>query len=206
MFFFGGVFVFPNVFRKQTNHSRKPTIQKKTKENKTNLLENQKTKFLKVSDTPLDIFWVSPKVFRKQNNIRKTKNTKEHQIKPKNLVENQAHKFLKVSDPPLDMGLVLFVFLFFPNVFQKTKQILKTTNNTKENQRTQKQTLGKTTKTKLLNISYPHLDMGLFFLLFVGFPEGFQITKKTFEKTKPTKENQRKPTKTLGKTKKQQSC
>ena len=39
--------VFPKVFTKPTNPSRKPKIQKKTKENQTNIRNNQKNKVFK---------------------------------------------------------------------------------------------------------------------------------------------------------------
>ena len=68
----GYVFLsFPEGFWK-TQLLRKPKIQKKTKETTKNFRGNQKTKFLKVSDPPLDmdlfclLLLVFPKVFKKQ--------------------------------------------------------------------------------------------------------------------------------------------
>ena len=81
------VFGFPEVFfgflktlgktkhtketKRKQKPSGKPQIHKKTNKNQTNLRENQTTKFLKVSDPPLDMglvlfgLLVVPKVFRK---------------------------------------------------------------------------------------------------------------------------------------------
>ena len=73
-----GCLVFPKVFRKPKKPSRKPKIQKKTKENtKRPSGKQKKTKCLKVSDPPLDmslVFFVClafPKVLNKtKTNIR----------------------------------------------------------------------------------------------------------------------------------------
>ena len=60
-------------------------------------------------------------------------------------------------------------------------------------------------KNKVFKGFRPTLGYVFFVFVFFGFPEGFYKTNKSFEKTKNTKENQRKPkktNKTLGKTKK----
>ena len=75
-FVFFCFFVFPKVFTKPKQPSRKPKIPKKTKENQKNIRENQKTKLFKVSDPPLDmglVFVVAwfPQIFlQNQNNLR----------------------------------------------------------------------------------------------------------------------------------------
>ena len=90
------------------------------------------------------------------------------------------------------------MFLVFPKVLKKNKKsgkpkILKKTKenqkNTKENQKQQKIPQGKPSN-KVVKGFRPTL--GYVFLVFFGFPGGFQKTKKTFGKTENTKENQRK--------------
>ena len=64
---------------------------KRTKENQNNIRINQKTKFFKVSDLPLDmgldfLFFFSNvfmALLQKQKNIGKTQKNKENQRKPK---------------------------------------------------------------------------------------------------------------------------
>ena len=54
-----------------------------------------------------------------------------------------------------------------------------------------KQTFGKTKINNCFKGFRPTLEYGFVFFCFVGFPEGFYKTKKTFEKIKHTKENHR---------------
>ena len=95
-----------------------------------NFGKTKKTKFLKVSDPPLDMglvlfgLLVFPTVFRKpkkrSGKPKIQKNTKEN---PKNLRENQRNNVLKVSEPSLDMGLFLFVVFVFSLKQQKKKNV-----------------------------------------------------------------------------------
>ena len=54
-FVFFGLLVFPKVFRKQKKHQENQTYKRKPKKTKKNFGKTKKTKFLKVSDPPLDI-------------------------------------------------------------------------------------------------------------------------------------------------------
>ena len=120
--------VFPKVFTKPTNPSRKPKIQKKTKENQTNIRKHKKNnKLLKVSASPLDMgfvfflcFFGFPEGFynKNKNSFEKTTNTKENQRKPKNIRKKQ-NKVFKGFRLTLGYGLFFFVFLVVPKVFTK---------------------------------------------------------------------------------------
>ena len=87
--------------------------------------KTEQPKCLEVSDPPLDMglvlfdLLVFPKVFRKHK-----KHLREHQtykIKPKKPKQTSGkptqNNCLGVSDAPLNMGLVLFVFVGFPEGF-----------------------------------------------------------------------------------------
>ena len=122
MFFFFCFVVFPEGFYKTKKSFEKTT---NTKENQrtptkkqTTLGKTNNTKFLKVSDSPLDMglffvcFLVFPKVFTKPTNYSRKpqipKTTKENQ---QNIRTNKTTtKLLRVSASPLDM--VLFFCLF----------------------------------------------------------------------------------------------
>ena len=142
--------VFPKVFTKPKNPSRKPKIPKKTKENQKNIRKNQKNKVFKGFRLTLGygfgffVFLVFPKVFTKPKNpSRKPKIPKKTKENQKTLGKTKKTKFLKVSDPPLDM-VCFFVFLVFPKVFTKPKNPSRKPKIPKKT----KKTLGKTKKTK----------------------------------------------------------
>ena len=79
--------VFPKVFTKPKNPSRKPKIQKKNQRKPKNIRNNQKPKFLKVSASPLDMGFVFlflgfPEGFYKTKNFRENQKYKR---KPNNI-------------------------------------------------------------------------------------------------------------------------
>ena len=91
-----------------------------------------------------------------------------------------------------------FVFLVSPKVFRKPTNIRENLTYKRKPKKTNKP-FGKTKKTKFLKVSDPPLDMVVF------FPRRFLEPKQTLEKTKHTKERQRKPNNTkntFGKTNK----
>ena len=158
--------VFPKVFRKTNKHSGKPTIEKKTKENKNTFgKQTNKTTFGKTKKTknpnpyprvglkPLNTcsFWFSRRFLEKEQKHSGKPKIQKKQRKPQTTLRKPKTMFLKVSDPPLDMHLFLFIsLLVFPKVFRKpTKHSGKPTieKKTKEN----KQHLRENKKTKQLS-------------------------------------------------------
>ena len=117
---------FSRRFLQNQKHLREnQKIQKKTKENKTNLRENQNTKLFKGFRPTLGygfvlfVLLVFPKVFLEhQQHLRENKQYKRTPKKTKQTFGNTKQtKFLKVSDLPLDMGLFLFVVCWFSRRF-----------------------------------------------------------------------------------------
>ena len=105
-------------------------------------------------------FGFSRRFLENQQNIRENQKYKRKPQKTKTSIrENQNNQIVKGFRPTL--GYVFFPMVF-PKVFQKTKQTLCKTKNTKENQRKQKQTFGKTTNLKCSKVSDPPLDMFVF--------------------------------------------
>ena len=87
----------------------------------------------------------------------------------------------------------MFFFVLF---FWFSRRFLENPKSLRENQKYKRKpkkikTFGKTKTTKFLKVSDPPLDMGLFFLFLLVFPEGFYKAQTTFDKTQHTKENQR---------------
>ena len=109
-------------------------------------------------------------------------------------MKNQKNKVFKGFSLTLGYGFGCFCCLVFPKVFTKPKnhsrksKILK---KTKENQKN----IRKYKKNNVFKGFSPTLGYGFVFFSFFGFPEGFYKTKKSFDKIKYTKENQRKPKK-----------
>ena len=98
----GYVLVFPKVFTKPNNHSRKRQILKKTKDNQTNFGKSQKTKLLKVSGPPLDmglvclVVWFPRRFLQNQKNFRENQRYQRKQKKTTNIFgktnqKNQTH-------------------------------------------------------------------------------------------------------------------
>ena len=153
--------VFPKVFTKPKKHSRTPNIQNKTKENQTNLRENQNNKVFKGFRPTLGYGFVCfcfvcfPEGFYKtKKHSRKPKilkKTKEHTTKPLGKYKKN-NKFLKVSNPPLDMGLFL-LFCWF------SRRFLQNQKNIRASRRFQ-----------------THPWIWVLFLCFFGFPDGFRPT------------------------------
>ena len=132
----------------------------------------KKTKFLKVSDPPLDMFFFVVLGFPEgfYNTQKAFEKTKENQRKPKKtpntLGKTNKTKFLKVSDPPLDMVLFFEVFL---KVFRKSKQkLLRKSKIPKKTKETQTYFLENQQNTQFLQVADPPLDM--FFFVVFGFP------------------------------------
>ena len=139
------MYFFSKVFRQPTKHSGKPTIQKKTKENQTNLRENQQNKVFKGFRPTLgyvSFFLVFPKVFKTSTTtFWKTNNTKDNQRKQNKLRENQKNKVFKGFRPTLGFFLFfyrfsrrIFVCFVFPKVFFV---FLKTFGKTKQQRKQQ---------------------------------------------------------------------
>ena len=166
--------VFPKVFTKPNNHSRKSNIQKKTNENQQNIRKNQQNKVCKCFRPTLGyvflflFFLVFPKVFTKPNNhsrkpkIQKT--TKEHQH---NIRKNLKNKVCKWFRPTLGYGFGVFCFLVFPKVFTKPKKPSRKQHIQKKTQ----QIFGKPKKETYPRVGLNHLQTLLFwlFLMFLWF-------------------------------------
>ena len=187
------LFGFPEGFYKANkNLSRKPTIQKTTKEHQKNLRENQQIRFFKGFRPTLGyVFFVClvfPKVFTKPTKtFEKTKNTNENQRNTtKHVGKTKQTKLLKVSDPPLDM------FFGFPEGFYKSKKTFEKTKNTKDNQRKPKKPSGKQQKNTVFQGFRPTLGYVFW------FSRRFLQSQKNLSR-KP--KIQKKTTETFGKTK-----
>ena len=200
--------VFPKVFRKPKNPSGEPQIPKKTKEHQTKLRENQtQTKFLKVSDPPLDMglvlfgYFVFPKSFRQPSKPSGKptipKKTKENQNK---LRENQNTKVLNGFRPTLGYGFGLVWLFRFSRRFLENQKTLRENHIYQRKPKNTNQSFGKCKQTKFLQVSDAPLDMGLVLLVFLVFPKSFrkptkpsgkpQIPKKTKENQNKLRENQ----------------
>ena len=148
-------------------HSGKSKIQKQTKESHTNVRENQKTKLLKVSDPPLDMFFGFPEGFYKTNKTFGNTNKNKQTTNPYPRVGLKPLRTLFFGFPEAFFGFLWLLYFWF------SRRVFWFSKNLRENKKTISKG-GYETFKNFVFACFPEGFLGfLRFLCIFGFPDGF---------------------------------